>query len=271
MPRLTERQLTLGGMAVLAVWVLVILPLLYYPRQETPKSYPGTTQNQQEADRIGEEAPTLIELKPFKSAGRNEIAKYCAPKTQDEKNKWAHSYICDVKITDAYLAFFNFLLVVVTGGLIAVGYLTIRKMRDTEQRQLRAYMDVRPRKVERTEIGVVAHVILVNAGRVPARRVGNNLKICWSDDGDKKDFEEVEIENRDALLIVPGAEIVGGSKPLKKEDADKFDARDGYVYVWGVVEYSDGFRHRRWLKFCHRYNCAKPEELRRHHHHNDGN
>ena len=100
---------------------------------------------------------------------------------------------------------------------------SLPKMRYTEQGQLRAYMDVRPRKIGPTTTGdIVAHVTLVNSGQVPARRVGNNLKICRSADGNKKEFEPVEIENPEALLIVPGAEIVGGSQPLKPDEAAQY-------------------------------------------------
>jgi hypothetical protein len=32
-------------------------------------------------------------------------------------------------------------------------------------------------------------------------------------------------------------------------------AKDGFLYVWGKVEYSDGFDKPRHTRFCHRYPC----------------
>ena len=75
------------------------------------------------------------------------------------------------------------------------------------------------------------------------------------------------------MLITPKGKIVRGTGALHQDGAEAYRQRlDGlYIYVWGRVVYDDGFVKGRWLDFCHRYNCAKPEDGRVHHHHNDGN
>ncbi len=140
MPRITEGQFALGGLAVLAIWLFAILPLLYYAKQETPQSGGQTSQSDQETSYLSSTQPSFVPLKVFTSGGRDEIARYCAWPPSEEKEEWAHSYICEVKITDTYLAVFSLLLVIVTGGLIYVGWKTIGRMRHTEERQLRAYV-----------------------------------------------------------------------------------------------------------------------------------
>jgi len=86
----TYGQLAIGGLIALAVWIFVALQLLYYPRQEAPQGDRQSGQSEQQADNIGSEPPSFVPLKMFTSAGRNEIAAYCAAKPNKEKQKWAH-------------------------------------------------------------------------------------------------------------------------------------------------------------------------------------
>jgi hypothetical protein len=136
----------------------------------------------------------------------------------------------------------------------------------------RAYLRAEPRGLhEMTDGTVIAHVRFVNSGNLPARNIRNQIKIGWFDDGNKTDFAEVEITDPGSVLLVPKAEFERGTAALSKQDTDRYRLKEGFVYVWGRIEYEDGFGCSRWLIFCHRYNCTKPEILRLHHHQNDGN
>ena len=53
------------------------------------------------------------------------------------------------------------------------------------------------------------------------------------------------------------------------QTANNVRAQRGYVYVWGRIDYNDGFTSR-WRTFCHRYNCISLDKPQLHHHHNDG-
>jgi hypothetical protein len=168
-------------------------------------------------------------------------------------------------------------IIVVTALLAAIGFgqlgLFWRQYRQTEILQ-RAYLSVEPRGLhEMTDKSVISHIAIVNGGNLPAKSVRSDVRIALSDNGDKSDFEAVTIVGSGQILITPKAGIERGTPALDGNEAEAYRQRlDGFfVYVWGRVEYEDGFGKPRWLAFCHRYNCAKPETLRTHHHHNDGN
>jgi hypothetical protein len=119
---------------------------------------------------------------------------------------------------------------------------------------------------------IIAHVGFKNVGNLPARNVHNQVKIKWFEDGNKSDFGPVAITDPGSIVLLPKIEIERGTGPLSKEDAALYRAAEkGFIYVWGRLEYEDGFRQNRWVIFCHRYNCRKPDAYRHHHHHNDGN
>ena len=149
----------------------------------------------------------------------------------------------------------------------------VRVSDDTEIVQ-RAYLGAQPRGLHHMTDGrVIAHLAFVNGGNLPARNVRNEVKIGWFDEneGEREHFEEVKIPEKGSAVILARSEIERGTAALTPEDAERFHAGRGYVYVWGRAEYDDGFGNPRWMIFCHRYNCSKPEIFRQHDHHNDGN
>src|SRR5438128_11663069 len=55
-------------------------------------------------------------------------------------------------------------------------------------------------------------------------------------------------------------EVERGTDAFSAEDAKRYRAKEGFVYVWGRVEYIDGFVRDRWLVFM--FDC-NPFEIRR--------
>jgi hypothetical protein len=122
----------------------------------------------------------------------------------------------------------------------------------------RAYLSVEPLGVhpwrEKTKIEVVGHIGIRNVGRLPANQV------CWFVDSQfssDETFQPPGPGGLDGPIVVPPGSTARQGGPHKPDS-------DGstFFYVWGIVEYSDGFRKRRWTKFCHRYNCAAFEDAR---------
>ena len=186
----------------------------------------------------------------------------------------AHQY--EGLITAAFtivLAAFTARLWWSTDKLWIVATETAKAQSDETKIIQRAYLGTIPRKLHEMvdDETTIAYIAIINAGNLPARNVRNNVKIGWFEDGNKKDFEKVEVEEEGAVLILPKTEIERGTPNLSTGDEINYRARIGYIYVWGRVEYNDGFKDGRWLIFCHRYNCRKAETPRLHHHHNDGN
>jgi hypothetical protein len=90
-------------------------------------------------------------------------------KTNDAKAESAHE---SPKLTDELLAAFTGLLVLVTAGLIGVGFFQWRETRDTAKRQLRAYVCVKgaeiildPRNAPKVTVPIT------NFGKTPAYNV----------------------------------------------------------------------------------------------------
>jgi len=148
----------------------------------------------------------------------------------------------------------------------------------------RAYLRVEPRGVTTINDGLVfiGQIAIVNVGHLPARKVSNEISICWWPDKELSQFPDLTITPRDMILPVQ-AEMPRGTREdgLSPTNLLQVGAKKGHIYVFGKIEYLDGFScKKRWLTFCHRYNCKAPRRsdggishcyARLHHHHNDGN
>lgn len=253
MRRVTEGQYALGGLTVFAVWIFLILPLLYYPRQKVPQNNQGTTQSEQKGNTISDEPPPLVALKLLTTTGRHEISAYCARYPKGDSQDWTHRYICDVKITDAYLAWFNGLLVLVTGGLMIVGFLTIRKMRDTEERQLRAYVFAEIEKSQRSANGVWQFgVVYRNSGQTPAYDFSAWLQADVFDEPapEEKFVMQPGNEPYSVAPLPPGQAVTsqGTFDVLMAEYGEIRVGRKGF-YVFGELTFIDAFRTKRTVRF----------------------
>ncbi|MER9750665.1 hypothetical protein [Mesorhizobium sp. M0140] len=128
--------------------------------------------------------------------------------------------------------------------------------------ELRAYIAVSPRGINQL-IGnrdVMGHVEVSNVGQLPARNVSVHVRMGLSD---KRidDLAELPIGDDTApsrvdRVIHPRASLVQGCEERDREDIDTIVLKGGYIYVWGVVRYSDGHNERRFTRFCHRYAVA---------------
>jgi hypothetical protein len=142
---------------------------------------------------------------------------------------------------------FSFLLVVVTGGLVWVGWRQIQAQR--------AYVSALPGGVDTTTRGeLLAHVEFKNVGHFPASQVKSLLKFTPSDDGE---WSPLPIDDKDlrpagvlpiGVSVTTGSHGIGVPQPWTK-----------YLYAWGRVTYVDGLGEDRWTNFCHRYNTEAKE------------
>jgi hypothetical protein len=267
MPRITEGQFALGGLFAGFVWIFVVLPLLYYPGREAPRNPERAVQGPQQSQDIRDEPPAFVALKLFTATGRNEIAAYCASAPQQQPHKWAHDYICDVKITDVFTAAFNGLLVAVTVGLIFIGYLTIRKMRDTEERQLRAYVFASPTSLNRPAAYMPGSmgslnwrfsITFTNSGQTPAYEFQQYTASDVMDIPTSEDKFVIVPQGARSQAVLPSGENVSTtiSQPVSAADFAAIQSGQKIFYVFGEIRYIDAFR-RRWLvkfRFMHGMN-----------------
>jgi hypothetical protein len=135
--------------------------------QPPPKSPNDKQQGGQQSYELTGVTPNFVPFKLFTDNGRTEIANYCAENSESKTNDWSHKYVCDARIADAYIAFFGLLLVIVTGGLVWIGYMQIR----TARAQLRAYVFVDVIRITHVGDGdgiPEAQVYIKNCGQTPA-------------------------------------------------------------------------------------------------------
>jgi hypothetical protein len=151
----------------------------------------------------------------------------------------------------------------------------------------RAYIDAEPRGVTPFQRGGHAdgHVAFRNVGHVPARNVKWFIRIGYD-----MNVERTQFESRDFTgdnVILPGTETEQwGRDPIAQAEFDGLKGNRGFIYVWGRIEYSDGFADElRSTTFCHRYEGRGFKALSEtnfwidyrdggavfHHHGNDGN
>ena len=252
------------------------------PPKEGPESQQQNITKQSGADdnrAIAE--PSFLPMKLFTANGQKEIAEYCRSNGEREIKDWSHKYICDIRITDAYIALFTFTLAAVTIGLIIVGFGTIRTMARTERRQLRAYVGIE--KIElvfranvqqiegakKGEIGWIwPDVLLVhyrNFGQTPASRV--YIHVNWEpmkfgvflpDSFTYPDRFSAWYEGAEPIMSY---EFVDGGQPrttsINIDDASVFKEakakRAWNVYVYGHIDFTDIYGSRWQRNYCYLY------------------
>jgi hypothetical protein len=164
-----------------------------------------------------------------------------------------------------FVAIFTATLWLSTLGLWWATRGTLKHAKETTELLQRAYLSVEPLGVELkvSGDGVLGQVGIRNAGRLPARDVGWFVDIKQAKTGDETDFPLNDVAG--SIVIAPGAMAPRGTKsaPLLQDlaEASGSDSVKGrqeesevFLYVWGIVFYHDGFRPKRFIKFCHRYN-----------------
>lgn len=124
--------------------------------------------------------------------------------------------------------------------------------------ELRAYLAIAPMGINQliaSEKGM-GHVALRNVGILPARNVSLFVKMEFFDDR-KTDFpipKDTDIIDR---VIQSGDQMIQGSDETDTITVTDIINKAGrYVFVWGVAYYDDGYKCRRFTRFCHRYATA---------------
>jgi hypothetical protein len=204
-------------------------------------------------------APTEIEKQECR-----ESAKKAGHKTDECKSLWE-------KTTTDPVAFFTFVLSASTIGLwAATGIGILIQTRDTRILQ-RAYVGVKPLAIEfwdGDKNQVIAHLAIENFGNLPAENVRNEVRIKWHQNRELEFFEPLRM-SYPGIVLLPHIPAERGTDRLPAEHAAEFNKGNGYIYVYGRIEYEDGFGRGRWLHFGHRYPCKEPKRIRYHYRHNE--
>jgi hypothetical protein len=84
---------------------------------------------------------------------------------------------------------------------------TLKHAQETSKKELRAYVGVEPagisRYIKRPEDGpeeILGHFIIHNVGNVPAKRVSIFSTIEWSEDGERRTFNNCSVQDSPTVL-----------------------------------------------------------------------
>lgn len=125
-------------------------------------------------------------------------------------------------------------------------------------RQLRAYLNVSPEGINplRVRKEVVGHILLKNVGHVIAKEVRLVVNLVASANRDYDPAIEHATSNVPNPIgaLLPNAEVRRGSRQtVARSEIDPNFSPPLYVFVWGKVQYEDGFGNSCTTNFCHRY------------------
>ena len=242
----------------LGIWVLVVLPLLYRPAPSLaesagqPQTQPAAPQQQAEGEPRGTaSAPFFVQVIP-------------SPKTAEERAQEAKDRH-EKATVDWWLMAFTGVVAFATLGLIAatgvLGYFAFQQMRDTRILQ-RANLAVEPGGVHSFKDGtdrLSCEIVIRNAGNLVASEVSWFIDRVISDEDGRTNFAIGQTGGH--LILAPKIEAIKGSRFLDRDNILTHRpsgprGRATWLYVWGRVDYHDGFRGGRFIEFCHRYHLA---------------
>jgi hypothetical protein len=138
-------------------------------------------------------------------------------------------------------------------GTIELALTAVRQVSNARLNN-RAYVSVDPQGLapwRGTPGQFLGRVGVHNAGVLPARNLKWTLQIEMTDDGDRSNFP-LPAKRRRSQLVVGGATMTRGTRPLAHTEHN-------YCFVWGIVEYDDGYGKQTCTKFCHRYNTKRAD------------
>jgi hypothetical protein len=154
-------------------------------------------------------------------------------------------------------------------GLLALATLWLVWIASWQSKDIRnaqrAYLAVEPLGIRVVADRAIGLIGIRNAGHLAARKVGSFICLKQSERDDERSFP-LDKPNG-AIVIPPGAmarmsgvqTLVMDSNSTAGQQPDKIWVRPTYLYVWGIVYYNDGFRGKRFTRFCHRYTWRKSD------------
>ena len=163
----------------------------------------------------------------------------------DEKSEW-----------EKWTAIGTGMLAIGTLGLAGIALWQRFDLKETAERQLRAYVSIRPdrslAKVTLEDMHTTGfRFLIVNDGKTPAYNVRHEIAIGgWIDEPEFKDTEFPD--NGSKFVLNPDAiSEINISRKTAFSDTEKALIRDKKlkIYIWGEIRYLDAFNKPRWTKF----------------------
>jgi hypothetical protein len=184
---------------------------------------------------------------------------------EQAKSFWKRAITNPVDLSTLVVAAFTGVLAISTVGLWIVSWRGFARQRQDTRILQRAYVGVDPGGIKLWSDGseLVAHVLIKNAGNLPASNAKWAIYLRADTTADEIDFPIEESHVDGFHFIVPHGTITFGNRVPRIKLQDALAMRDAgpcYFYVWGRVDYLDGFNRWRKTGFCHRYNWGQTKD-----------
>jgi len=225
MPKISEGQFALGLLTCVAVWLLVVLPLLYRPMQQAPQVH---AQQQSDNTLKGENNPKSGSQH---SAKANEEYGGKHPEQGDNEGTefWPTFLGIRLKITDSLLAVFTAGLLIFTGllwrstdKLWLGGEKQLRLAREALVSDQRAWLVVTNFRIETLNFGRIVngaadaqadvYIGITNVGRTPALKVDVQLSLIGNYATEASAVREFAVQSyksalADGRMVAAGEEL----------------------------------------------------------------
>jgi hypothetical protein len=289
MPKVSEGTVALGGLAAIAIWLLVALPFLYGP--------PSRDLNEQK-NVISESPNQAANTKPDGSARAPFVVQVMpGPKSAEQRSQVAEDRE-EKKSADRWLMRWTAALFAATVGLILatgiLGYFGFQQSRDMKASIAASVISANAAKAAAEALPAIesSYVFLrleqssvtpafrspgirslwvkynfINHGKTPAviqeirvgiKRLAGDLPVdAWAEQDAVK--LPVDVLGTGESFEKNGFQIRDPEK-LTDADADLIIAGGLFIYFFGNVSYQDVFGNDRETQFCWRFNRDRFEE-----------
>jgi hypothetical protein len=240
----TEGQFALGGLMLLAVWLLAGLPLLYSHSEQAPQ-----VRTEQHSNAALEGKKDTDTGNPKTAATDQEDGGKQSEQREEEGTEfWPPLFGVRLKITDSLLALFTFGLLIFTGllwrstdKLWIAGEKQLKLAREALVADQRAWLIVTSFEIESIKIGeivngaagatVEATIKISNVGRTPALKADMQVKLIGNYGVDFATVQEFAIKSSKRALIA--GRLIGAGETIEQEI---------YAYAPGEELYQYGMR-----------------------------
>lgn len=157
---------------------------------------------------------------------------------------------------EKHVAVWTAILALATFALAGVALWQRFDLKDSSQRQLRAYVSIQPKTPVRFPTFDKWHsdgliFVITNNGATPAYCLRHTLNTALR--SDDSDLEPVLVSKTGSRLVLnPGmqSEVRAFiSAPLKEEHKETLLRHEKAIYVWGEIQYSDAFKKAHYTRF----------------------
>jgi hypothetical protein len=203
-------------------------------------------------DNVAERPSIFDYLTP---TGLNKIANYCGKQPKAKPDKWLHGkYMCDIHITDVFVAAFTGSLVLITALLFIVSSIQACVISRTARRQLRAYVHAyRGKRIDSHHRNLKFEIYIKNFGQTPGYKGLMEMNMGVDMYPPQNRLPPKTISQRpDIFEFPPNGEFVSlPEKAIELSEGEEawIKAGQGAVYISGIIKYRDTFRKKRTTAF----------------------